>query len=78
MFPDLRRRSFISGGYSGITLKNISSEKTPSGSDNSIVGHKDGPLRDMFELYLGSYELFLTPLILYVNYICKIFVDNLE
>jgi hypothetical protein len=32
-----------SGGYSGITFKNITSVKTPSTGDNKIIGHIGGP-----------------------------------
>jgi hypothetical protein len=32
-----------SGGYSGITFKNITSVKTPSTGDNKIIGHSGGP-----------------------------------
>ncbi len=36
-----------SGAYSGIVFKNISTAKTPSEGDNKIVGHSQGPWKDL-------------------------------
>ena len=36
-----------SGGFSGITFKNITSVKTPSSTDNKIIGHTGGPWEDI-------------------------------
>lgn len=40
-------KSGHSGGYSGINFQNITSVKTPFKGDNKIVGHSEGPWKDL-------------------------------